>query len=239
MHFELPEASVHSLKDFTKHYLMIVLSILTALSLEAWIEHARHDRAAAEASAGIDAEIHQNSVEINQARDHDRDRMLSLEKLRASLLSDLKNHASATVIDQHFLLTTGGEFYLDARWPTLRHEAWDVAVANQSAGWIDAERMRHYSSVYAEQNTKSAIIANETTAVLSESRMADIMIDIQAGDYQPRELLHVTNQMVGLLSEEVNALNFLDREIVVNLPDAASSSPVVALAAHRYASHRR
>jgi hypothetical protein len=239
MHFELPEASVHSLKDFAKHYLMIVLSILTALSLEAWIEHAHHERAAAEASARIEAEIHQNSVEIKQARDHDRDRMLSLGKLRDSLLSDLKTHATATVIDQHLHSTVGGEFYLDGRWPTLRHEAWDVAVANQSAGWIDTERLRHYSSVYAEQNTKAAIVANETTAVLSESRMADAMIDIRAGDYQPRELLHITNQMVGLLSEEVNALDYLDREIDVSLPGTVAGSAAVALAADRSTSPGR
>jgi len=239
MHFELPEASVHSLKEFAKHYLMIVLSILTALSLEAWIEHAHHERAAAEASARIEAEIHQNAVEIKQARDHDRDRMLSLGKLRDNLLNDLKAHASATIIDQHLHSIIGGELYLDGRWPTLRHEAWDVAVANQSAGWIDAERLRHYSSVYAEQNTKSAIVANEMTALLSESRMADTMIDIQAGDYQPRELLHITNQMVGLLSEEVNALEYLDREIDVSLPGKAAGPEVVALAADRSASQSR
>ncbi|WP_153242627.1 hypothetical protein [Frateuria defendens] len=33
MHLELPKVPLHSLKDFLKHYLMIVLSILTALGL--------------------------------------------------------------------------------------------------------------------------------------------------------------------------------------------------------------
>jgi hypothetical protein len=239
MHFELPEASVHSLKDFAKHYVMIVLSILTALSLEAWIEHTHHERAAAESNVRIEAEIRQNFAEITQARDHDRERMLSLGKLRDSLLNDLKGHASAAVIDEHLHATIAGEFYLDGRWPTLRHEAWDVAVANQSAGWIDAERLRHYSSVYAEQNNKAAIIANETTAILSESRMADAMIDIQTGNYEPKELLHITNQMVGLLSEEVNALDDLAKKIDGSLSGTAPADAVAVLSTAQAGGHGR
>ena len=46
MHLELPRTRLQSLKDFIKHYLMIVLSILTALGLEAWIEHVHHKHAA-------------------------------------------------------------------------------------------------------------------------------------------------------------------------------------------------
>ena len=53
MHLELPRVRIHSLKDFIKHYLMIVLSILTALGLEAWIEHAHHAHAAEAASRPI------------------------------------------------------------------------------------------------------------------------------------------------------------------------------------------
>lgn len=34
MHLEIPKQKLHSLKEFASHYLMIVLSILTALGLE-------------------------------------------------------------------------------------------------------------------------------------------------------------------------------------------------------------
>lgn len=237
MHFELPEVSAHSLKDFAKHYLMIVVSILTALSLEAWIEHAHHERAASEARARIEAEIHQNLVEITKARDHDRERIASLEKIRNGLLDALKSHASASDIDKYVHNAMANEFYLDGRWPTLRREAWDVAVADQSASWVDTEQLRRYSSIYAEQNTKAATIAGETTAVLSESRMADAMIDIQTGEYEPRELLHVTNQMVGLLSEEVNALDALVKEIGDSFPEASGTQVAHVPAANPSVSH--
>ena len=48
MHIELPKIRLHSLREFATHYLMIVLSILTALGLEAWIERVHHERAAAD-----------------------------------------------------------------------------------------------------------------------------------------------------------------------------------------------
>lgn len=38
MHLELPKAQLKSFGDFLKHYLMIVLSILTALGLEAGLD---------------------------------------------------------------------------------------------------------------------------------------------------------------------------------------------------------
>ena len=46
MHFEVPKVKMHSLREFLQHYLMIVLSILTALGLEQWIEGAHHRHAA-------------------------------------------------------------------------------------------------------------------------------------------------------------------------------------------------
>ena len=64
MHLELPKARVESLKDFLKHYLMIVLSILTALGLEGWIEHTHHAHAAETARAQIEAEIRANLAEV-------------------------------------------------------------------------------------------------------------------------------------------------------------------------------
>jgi hypothetical protein len=60
MHLELPKLRLHTLADFIKHYLMIVLSILTALGLEAWIEHTHHDHAARLATTKIEAEIRVN-----------------------------------------------------------------------------------------------------------------------------------------------------------------------------------
>ncbi|WP_266170601.1 hypothetical protein [Dyella subtropica] len=218
MHLELPKERLHSLKDFSKHYLMIVLSILTALGLEAWIEHTHHRHAAAEAGAKIEAEIQQNLAEIRRVREHDAARLRELSALRDALSSDLKAHVPDEVIHRHVRQATPHGLYLDYRWPMLRREAWDVTVANQSAGWIESERLRNYSTIYAMQTLSGTIQAQDIPMVLDGPRMIDAMLDVQADDYQPRELLRVVNQMAGAASELVNMLDNLTKKIETNLP---------------------
>ena len=64
MHIEPPNTRLATYKDFAKHYLMIVLSILTALGLEAWIEHAHHAHAAEAASLHIRTELQANLADV-------------------------------------------------------------------------------------------------------------------------------------------------------------------------------
>jgi hypothetical protein len=220
MHLELPRERLHSLKDFATHYLMIVLSILTALGLEAWIEHVHHEHAAAEATVKIEAEIRENLAQIKQKRDHNYDRMHALEKIRDGLVADLKAHASTAVINQHFHEADPDGLYLDWRWPVMRREAWDVAVANQSASWINADRLSRYSSIYAAESASTTIVVPDATSVFSGQRMADILVDMQMDDYQPRELLHVVNQMVGVASEAAHGLDSLATKMDASLSRA-------------------
>ena len=221
MHIEFPKTRLSSLKEFATHYLMIVLSILTALGLEAWIERVHHEHAAAQSTARIEAEIRENLTQIKEKRDHDYARMHALEKIRDGLVVDLKAHASTAVINQHIHDADPDGLYLDWRWPVLRHEAWDVAVANQSASWIDADQLSRYSSIYAAQSAGTTIVVQDATSVFSGQRMADILVDMQMDDYQPRELLHVVNQMVGMASEAAHGLDML----ATKMDDALSAEP--------------
>jgi hypothetical protein len=209
MHLELPRVRLHSLKEFASHYLMIVLSILTALGLEAWIEHVHHEHAAAEATVKIEAEIRENLAQVKQKRDHDYVRMHALEKIRDGLIVDLKAHLSMAEINRHIHEADPEGLYLDWRWPVMRREAWDVAVANQSASWIDADQLSRYSGIYAAQSASTTIIVQDSTSVFSGQRMADILVDMQMDDYQPRELLRVVNQMAGVASEAAHGLDSL------------------------------
>ncbi|MGO4700949.1 hypothetical protein [Dyella sp. 2RAB6] len=218
MHLELPKTRLHSLKDFAKHYLMIVLSILTALGLEAWIEHAHHKQAAAEASARIDAEIQQNLAEIQRISEHDQARAKDLAHFRDVLAADIKAHASDETIRQHAHANAPEGLYLDYRWPVLRREAWDLAVANQSASWIDNDRLRAYSSIYATQAASLSNLAADIPLVLNGPRAMDMGLDFDNDDYQPRELLHVANQMAGTVHEVVNMLDGLHKRIEAALP---------------------
>lgn len=219
MHVELSKMPMETVKDLAKHYLMIVLGILTALALEGWIEHVHERHAAEAASAQIEAEIHANRNEIDKVRAHDLERMHDLEKLRDTLVQDIKTHATDAQILQHVQQQTPDGLYLDWRWPTLRHEAWDVAVANQSAGWIDSDKLRRYAAVYATQNAHSSAMNEDLPTVLNGPRMVDTIIDLQVGNAQPNELLHVVNQMAWLLNEVTHNLDSLASRIDANMSD--------------------
>jgi hypothetical protein len=213
MHVELSKLPMDSFKDLAKHYLMIVLGILTALGLESWIEHVHHRHAAEAASMQIETEIHENRVAIESARTNDEERMRSLAKVRDGLINDIKSNATNAVIIQHIQAEAPDGIYLDWRWPALRHEAWDVAVANQSAGWIDNDKLHRYTTVYSAQNARSAIMASDIPMVLDGPRMVNARIDMDTGEIQPRELLHTVNQMWAVSEETSQNLTGLAKTI--------------------------
>lgn len=221
MHLELPQGALDSAKDFARHFVMIVISILTALGLEAWIEHTHHQHAAESARMRIDAEVRLNLQDIRRIRAHDVERTAELNRLRDVLVTDIKADAPQATIEQHVRDNASDGIFLDVRWPTLRHAAWDVAVADQSAGWMDSSRLGEYSSVYALQQRADALIGQEETMVLNGPRMFDALVDLKTGSLQPRELLHVVAQMAALLDETSKILDSLDKRIAEGLPDVA------------------
>jgi hypothetical protein len=204
---------METVKDLAKHYLMIVLGILTALGLEAWVEHIHHRHAAEAASTQIEAEIRENKLAIEQARDKDQARMQALDKIRQGLISDIKSNATNAIVIQHIRAVSPSGLYLDWRWPQLRHEAWDVAVANQSAGWIDSQKLHRYTTIYSAQNFHNAGATVTMQTFMDGPRMIDAMIDLETGEVQPRQLLYVVNQMQAIIGDTISSLNGLDKEI--------------------------
>jgi hypothetical protein len=230
MHVEPAKMPMETTKDLLKHYLMIVLGILTALALEAWVEHVHERHAAEAASAQIEAEIRINRSEIDKARARDVDRMHELQKVRDVLMQDIKAHASDAQILQHVQQNAPDGLYLDWRWPILRHEAWDVAVANQSAGWIDNDKLRRYAAVYAAQNSHNTLMSEDLPTVLDGPRMIDAMVDLEVGSAQSTELLHVVNQMVWSTNEAAHNLDSLAENIDAAMSDHAPATANTAAA---------
>jgi hypothetical protein len=222
MHVEVLKARLESLKDFAKHYLMIVLSILTALGLEAWIEHAHHEHAAQAATAQIEAEIRTNLAEVRGSLAKDGHQAEVLASIRNALLDDFKAHATDRAITSHIqALVAIDSFNLNLSWPTLRQEAWDVAVANQSASWIDEARMRRYSAAYASQRDMATTLGANLALVMNGPRMMDAMTDLRTSDIQPREFLHVISQMAAMLQQAQNNLRVLEK----HLQEGVDASP--------------
>lgn len=221
MHLELPKEPLKTLGDFLKHYLMIVLSILTALGLEAWIEHAHHTHAAEMGSRQIEVEIRANLAEVEGSLRQDAQQLERLDKIRTAVIQDMKSHLPDDVIRQHILAQAGERFDLSMNFPTLRHEAWDVAVANQSASWIRADQMQRYCAAYASQRDALTAMAENTTLLTSGMHLADMVADLQTGAVQPREFLHTVSQMTALQQQAVNGLKTLEKQ----LDDALAIQP--------------
>ncbi|RUL76633.1 hypothetical protein [Dyella choica] len=191
---------------------MIVLSILTALGLEAWIERVHHQHAAEAASEQIDAEIRTNLAEVSEALAVDTHQVDSLTRIRNTLEQDLKSNVSNKDIQQH-ILSQVDDFNLNLRWPTLRHEAWDVAVANQSASWIDSKRMYRYSAAYASQREADSKLTANLQLIINGPRMTDNMTDLRSGSVEPREFLHVVAQMEVVQHQAKSSLSQLQKRM--------------------------
>ncbi|MBD8900500.1 hypothetical protein [Rhodanobacter sp. DHG33] len=206
MHIEPQNTRLESSRDFAKHYLMIVLSILTALGLEAWIEHAHHAHAAAASSARIEAEIRINLSQTEASLKKDSAQLQRLTAIRDAVSTDIKTHVPDETIRQHILALTHNSFDLNLNFPQLRHEAWDVAVADQSASWIDHDRMQRYSIAYASQRDTLSMLNENTSLIMNGSAMVNTIADLDTGDVQPRDFLHTISQMRAMLDQTTQNL---------------------------------
>ena len=214
MHLELPKDRIHSLRDFGKHYLMIVLSILTALGLEAWIERAHHAHAAAVASQQIETELRGNLADVRSCIAVDLEGLNSLKALDASVTQDIKAGLPSAVINQH-IRAHKDQFNLSMSTPGLLSQAWDVAVANQSAGWIDTALLRRYSDAYAKQRNTGAWLTQSSTVLLNAPHLVDLLTRINLDiDVDPIDYLTELHQMIITDTEAQRHLKQLELQLV-------------------------
>ncbi|AIF46757.1 hypothetical protein [Dyella japonica] len=196
MHVEVPKVKWHSLREFLQHYLMIVLSILTALGLEQWIEHAHHRHAAEHASEQINTELGNTLRDIQAAIDMDEKKLEPLIALDTAISDDVRKGLSDVEINKHIREQSKG-FTLAINWPAFNSQAWDVAVANQSATWIDADHLHRYAVAYAALRETANWTTHNATLALNAPRMIDLQTRIRLGkDVDPMEFLSMSQQMI-------------------------------------------
>ena len=224
MHFEIPKLPMRGYKDFAKHYLMIVLSILTALGLEAWIEHVHHTHAAALASHQIEAELRANLDGVRNSYQSNQQRLVSLQQLDDAIAKDIRDGKPDAAINQH-IQALKNEFNLSLDWPIFANQAWDVAVANQSATWMDRAALSEYSAVYSKQRDAASWMTQDSTLFLDAPRMATLRTRIDLGrEVDPIEFLSVLRQMIITSSETQSQLKQVESQLKQVSPDEPGSS---------------
>ena len=224
MHFELPRVRIHSLKDFLKHYLTIVLSILTALGLEAWIEHAHHTHAAEAASRQMTAELRHNLAETRDSLRRNDATLRAVGKLDAMVIADLKSGLPAATINQHIRAQKAG-FLLNLNWPSLPSSAWDVAVANQSVSWIEPASLKRYSTAYAAQRELNDWVQHDSMLMLDMPKVINFKTDLDLDhDVDPQAFLYTLQQLNTTNTSLKNNLQELEKHLVDAVPDETQGS---------------
>ena len=214
MHFEVPKA--HTFKEFGGEYLMIVISIVTALALEHGVQTLHHRHLAHEASVRIDAEMQANVRELDVVLAHNTAELTKLDAVRKQLLDGIQaKTGNQALFDQ---LELKNKLGLSVLTPALRREAWEVAVASQAVSWMTQQDLERYSGIYASMRDVQAISASGGNNFLNGAAMLDTMSNLRMGDGDPKAIYRMLTQMV-------SAYNSVDGNLKTLRNDLAKAAP--------------
>ena len=219
MHFEVPKLP-HSIREFFAHYVMIVVSILTALGLEAAVQHFHHAHAAEAAQQAMEAELRANLEDLRQSNADNLKRLRPLEELAMLLLKDFDDGVPEAQIRQQIVDRAKAGVDLGLYYPRLRHEAWDVAVANQSASYLAPDTLRRFSVAYTAQRE---ITLGGLTPFLDMPAFVDAMTDARIGAADPRAFLHAVRQAATTVRGATQKLAQLEQDLSQALPAEAAA----------------
>ena len=216
MHIEPPKVSMHSVKEFVTHYLMIVLSVLTALGLEALLEHMHHVHAAEAAQQAIETELADNVAQIRSTMQDNATRLVPMQALDQRLTDELRSgKPKAEIVAEISALARANKIDVGLYIPSLRHEAWDVAVANQSATWIDQAMLTRYAGAYALQRLNESL---PTAKAIDFPRLVDAVTDARVGNVDPGAFLRSIHQAAVALRALQSELDALQGTLLHALP---------------------
>lgn len=212
MHVEIPKSKFASLREFAGEYAMIVVSIATALALEHGVQRWHQTHQAEDAARRMEQELRANLVEVDKAGKFNADHFKELQKLRMGVRKDMQANAPDNVIRKHFDTLSKGNFGFSLQTPTLSRDAWDVAVANQSASWLDAATLQRYSSAYAAIRDAQAS-TNVGLMFLGGPELVRTLSEIELGTISPRNLYFTLQQAEASYQTTNDNLRALKKEL--------------------------
>lgn len=221
MHVEVPKAK--TFKEFGGEYLMIVISILTALGLEAVFERVHHRHLAHEARERMDTELRANLKDIKQVLAHNEQKEKALVDIREQMAAALRAHVSNDDFVKRFKRDWATSIGMSLHSPSLRREAWETAVANQAVTWIPATTLEKYAVTYANVRDMNAMLNGGGMNFLDGPRMHDVFSDVQTDAGNARDLFHIVTQMISAYDSVDGNLKLLQQELEVAVADLEKS----------------
>ncbi len=193
MHVEVPKS--HSFKEFAGEYIMIVVSIITALALENGVHRYHQNHKAHESARNIDAELVANLAEVRSVIKLNEQQVAKTTKMKEVLLADIKAGVADREAVKRAVAVAGNDFGMSMVTPSLQHEAWDVAVANQSLTYVPTARLKHYATQYATMRDTQIVLSNRGTSFVDYTRVADTFSSFELGELDSRDFYRVLTQM--------------------------------------------
>jgi hypothetical protein len=215
MHFEVPKAK--KFKEFGGEYVMIVISILTALALEQGLETLHHRHLAHEAANKMNVELRQTIKEVSAALEHNEKKRLALHQVRDQLLAGIRSKTSDAELMTRFNKEWAEMMRLDLDTPTLHREAWETAVANQALTWLPRESLENYAYAYGALRDMSTTAYSGALMFLDTPRLLDTFSKAQMGNANPQEIYQLASRMVAAydnLDANLKSLNTLLQKVV-------------------------
>lgn len=219
MHVELPKkGALASMKAFAGEYAMIVLSILTALGLEHGAQTWYHNHRAREAQANIEVEIRTNLEEVRSAMRTNEAEINKLTVLREVLRKDIIDKVDGKSLVLHLKETTHGKFGISQSMPTLRREAWEVAVASQAVSWMDPALLQRYAGVYAVQRDFAQSSIGALQMLLDAPSFFNRSADVEFGKVDGTGIYYSVVQLQGALKGTQSSLADMEKELQRAVP---------------------
>lgn len=221
MHFEVPKAK--TFKEFSGEYLMIVISILTALALEQGFEAWHHRHLAHEASVKMNTELRSTVSEVDKALEHNEKKRKALHQVREQLAAGIRTKTSDAELMKRYAQEWAEMMRLDLDMPTLHREAWEAAVANQSVTWMPREKLENYAGAYGAIRDTSSNIYNGALMLLDMPRLMDTLSNAQMGTANPQDIYRLATRMAAAydnLDDNLKSLNTLLKKVIDENGDA-------------------
>jgi hypothetical protein len=173
MQVETPHHPPGTLRGFIQQYAMIVLSILTALALEQAVVSLHNASTARVSRARIESEISGFVTDLRHSEKTNRERLKKINDVLTELDARLKdgNPDNATIQS----LATKVIDELGINLPSYERDAWDAAIADQSASHLRSADLRRYSQIYAGElfsiEQAKLLLAGEYVRRLSDMKL--------------------------------------------------------------------
>lgn len=175
---EAHAAAPRSIGDFLRSYAMIVLSIVTALALERAAVAWQNAEAARASRARIEAELALNVAELRQSLTNNRAAVDNAREVAKGLIAQLK----APSIDTKAVMELFGRGFSKrvVTIPTWRRDAWEAAIADQSATHLAPRDLRRYAEIYT--NARDLVdVEHVTFGPELQQTAADLQLSLRLG----------------------------------------------------------